>query len=71
MFEPIRGLYIGREIEGFLHAIDEDHDIVGLLPGVEVVQHFVEDNAQAPDVAFDGIGVAHDDLRRHVDRCSH
>ena len=55
------------EVNLFFHAVDQHHQVVGLFPGVEVVQHLVEDNSETPNVALDSVGVADDDLRTHVD----
>ena len=41
------------------------------LPWMMIIQHFKDNHAEGPDIAFVGIIVFRKDLRRHVDRHSH
>lgn len=65
--QPQRDLDVWGEIDGFLHPVYEDDNVVGLLPGIEVVEHFVEDYSQTPDIALYCVGIADDDLWGHID----
>lgn len=58
---------MGWKYDGFLHAVDKHYDIISLFPRVKIVKHFIEDDAQTPHIALDGIGISDDDLRGHVD----
>lgn len=44
--------------------------MVRFLPREQVIQDFVENDTATPHVAFDCVGLARENLRRHVDRCS-
>lgn len=45
--------------------------MVGLLPGEQIVQDFVENDAAAPHVTFYSVGLAKENLGRHVNRSSY
>jgi len=73
-FEEVRGL--GREVsaaEGQRLAFDVFDEFVLAVagPGRTVVQHFVEDEAEGPDVALVGVGLGHEYFWRHVERSAH
>lgn len=60
-----------RKINWLFHTVYQHHDVVRLLPRVQIVQQFVEDHPQAPHVALNCVGVPNDDLGRHVDGGPH
>ncbi len=59
---------MGWEVDLLFHSLYEGVEMVSFLPGEQVVQDFVEDNAAAPDIALYGVGLAQQYLRGHVDR---
>ncbi len=45
--------------------------MISTFPWKHIEQNFIKNYATTPNIAFDGIGLCEQDLRRHVDRSAH
>lgn len=61
---------MGWENYFLMHTVYESLDVVCFLPGQQIEQYFIEHNATAPHIAFNGVGFAEQNLGGHIDRSS-
>ena len=71
LLQPLRHLNVRWKVNWLFHTSCQHHDVVRLLPRIQVVQHLIKDHSQTPDIALNSIWLSQNNLGRHVDGCSY